>query len=267
MRIALSECMPDYVSYTFPYHVWGFLDDGETAADALALGFLPVAYDMSRFYLARSIRIRLAAFSQTGRTRYVARRCAHIASRLVSRDQFDFTSSWQEMADSYFATRAVAADYRRERFFRMIESPFATHVMLLTDRRDEKPAGLTPVYLEEPVAEYGIPVYAPEQLDVSIGNHMMAEALRALQSMNCSYAYLGTCYSERDLYKTRFLGMEFFNGYKWSGDRQELHLFIDRQESVDQEHVLCSERYLEAFLDGDPAHLRKERLLWQVRSS
>jgi hypothetical protein len=267
MRIAFSECMPDYANYTFPYHVWGFLEGDETVGDALALGFLPAAYDMSRFYLARSIRIDLSVFAETGRTRYVARRCAHVAGRLVRRDEFDFAPAWREMATSYFASRAVAADYRRNRFFAMVDSPFTTHVLLLIDVRNNAPAGLAPLHLDEPAAEYGIPVYAPEHLDVSIGNHLMAEALRTLQSMNYAHAYLGTCYSDRDLYKTRFRGMEFFNGYKWTGDRRELHLFIDRQKPVDQDHALLSAPYVENFLGGDLAHLPELPLLWQGRCS
>jgi hypothetical protein len=267
MRIVLSECMPDYISYTFPYHIWGFLDDDESPGTALALGFLPLTFDMSRFYLARSIRVQLSAYSVTRRIRYVNRRCEHIASRLVSRDEFDFTSTWQDLAVSYFATRTGAVEYRQQRFFEMMGSAFTTHVMFWTDGQTGDPVGLAPIYLESQVAEYGISVYSPDYTAVSIGNHMLTEILLKLQSLGCEYAYVGTCYSDRALYKTRVPGMQFFNGFKWSDDRAELHLFIDRQKTIDQNHILSTKAYLKAFGSDDLPNVSEVPILWHVRAS
>jgi hypothetical protein len=265
VRVALSECMPDYVSYTFPYHVWGFLDEGETVSTALGLGFLPLSLDLSRFYLTRSIRIHLGEYEPTARTRYVGRRCSHLSSRLVPRSEFELTPPWQELARVYFASRTVAAEHRERRFFEMIDAPFTTHVMQLTDNRSGEPAALVPVYLEPGAsAEYGIPVYEPKYLKESIGNHLLAETLATLRSAGCDYAYLGTCYSNQDLYKTRFRGMQFFNGYSWSSDRTELHLFIDRQQPTEQTHLLSTETYLATFANGDPSTLTAQPLLWHI---
>jgi hypothetical protein len=268
MRVALSECMPDYVSYTFPYHVWGFLDEGETVSTALALGFLPLAFDLSRFYLTRGIRIQLDRYCATARTRYVGRRSAHLSSRLLPRAEFELTSPWRQLARAYFASRTVAAEHRERRFFQMIDAPFTTHVMLLTDYNTGEPAALAPVYLEPGAsAEYGIPVYEPKYTKVSVGNHLLAETLATLRSAGCDYAYLGTCYTNRDLYKTRFPGMQFFNGYTWSSDRAELRLFIGRQQAIEQTHVLSTETYLDAFANGDPSTFANLSLLWQVQPS
>ncbi|GAA1693139.1 hypothetical protein GCM10009745_43290 [Kribbella yunnanensis] len=262
MRVVLSECMPDYVSYTFPYHVWGFLEEGETPATALALGFLPLTFDLSRFYLSRSIRVQLSDFGPNKRIRYAQRQCEHISSRLLARTDFEFTKAWQDLATAYFATRADAVEYRQRRFLEMLDSPFTTHVMLWTDDVSGAPVGLAPLYLESQVGEYGISIYAPDYTAVNIGNHMLAEILKKLQDLDCTHAYVGTCYSDEALYKTRVPGMQFFNGFRWSDDRAELHHFIDRQQRTEQEHILSTEAYAKAF--GGPSD---PPTLWRLQAS
>lgn len=261
MRVVLSEYKPDYGSYVFPYHVWGFLDDGESPADALAAGFLPAAYDMSRFYLTRSVRIALDAFSDTSRTRYVRRRCGHLTGTLVERADFRLTDPLRELAVAYFASQRRAPEYRRKRFFEMISSPFATHFMRFTDETNSQPVGLVPLFLTGNVADYGIPVYDPAYRDISIGNHMMADTLREMRDRERAYVYLGTCYSPGDRYKTRFAGMQFFNGYRWSDDRRELHVLMDHQARDEPAHVLGAPDYLDEFCAGDVAALPERSAL------
>jgi hypothetical protein len=253
MRVAFSEVAPDYTNYVFPYHVWGFLEEGESVRTAYALGFLPATYNLSRFYLTRSVRVDLHRFTDTGRVRYARRRCASVSGSLVPRDSFDFSLAWREMAEKYYASQDTAVDYRRTRFFEMVDSPLCTHVMAFT--QDETPAGLVPLFIRDQVAQYGIPVYDPAFRSVSIGYHMMASAIAELRSVGNDFVYLGSCHTAGDLYKTRFVGAQFFNGYTWSEDRAELHFFVDQRPAVEGQHFLGSDAYLSNFCGGDAANL------------
>ena len=63
--------------------------------------------------------------------------------------------------------------------------------------------------------------------------------------------YLGTCYSGTALYKTQFAGAEFFNGFRWSNDLDELKFIIKRDKKELTQHLLETEEYREAFYKGD----------------
>lgn len=260
MKIVFSECAPHYGAYVFPYQVWAFLEDGEEAAVAYESGFLPGALDLTRFYLTRSVRVDLKRYVVTGRVRYVERRCADIGAELLDRRDFHWSNAWEKLADGYFDRQEVNADYRRRRFGEMLDSPFATHVMAFRDRRDGSPAGLVPVFAGPGLAQYGIPVYDARYRGVSIGNYMMSSALREFQGRGLRHCYLGSCYTAGDLYKTRFAGVEIFNGYAWSAARDELHFLLDHQDDLAGTHIFEYQPYVDAFCDADVASLRSRAI-------
>ena len=63
--------------------------------------------------------------------------------------------------------------------------------------------------------------------------------------------YLGTCYSQTALYKTQFAGAEFFNGFRWSGDMDELKFIIKRDKKELYQHLLETQAYRDEFYKGD----------------
>jgi hypothetical protein len=65
------------------------------------------------------------------------------------------------------------------------------------------------------------------------------------------HLYLGTCYSHTALYKTQFAGAEFFNGFRWSGDMDELKFIIKRDKKELTQHLLETEDYRKEFYKGD----------------
>ena len=65
------------------------------------------------------------------------------------------------------------------------------------------------------------------------------------------HLYLGTCYSQAALYKTQFAGAEFFNGFRWSDNLDELKFVIRRDQSKPYRHLLETEKYRDEFYAGD----------------
>jgi hypothetical protein len=65
------------------------------------------------------------------------------------------------------------------------------------------------------------------------------------------HLYLGTCYSADALYKTQFAGAEFFNGFRWSTDMDELKFVIKRDKGELHEHLLETEDFRDRFYRGD----------------
>ena len=65
------------------------------------------------------------------------------------------------------------------------------------------------------------------------------------------HLYLGTCYSQTALYKTQFAGAEFFNGFRWSDDLDELKFIIKRDKKDLTQHLLETDEYREKFYKAD----------------
>ena len=80
---------------------------------------------------------------------------------------------------------------------------------------------------------------------------MMTSAVELFAGRGCKNLYLGTCYSESALYKTQFAGAEFFNGFRWSDNLDELKFLLRRdQKTTADRHLLETEEFREQFYAG-----------------
>ena len=81
---------------------------------------------------------------------------------------------------------------------------------------------------------------------------MMTSAAELFAARGAKNLYLGTCYSESALYKTQFTGAEFFNGFCWSTNLEELKFLLRRdQKTAADQHLLETEEFREQFYAGD----------------
>jgi hypothetical protein len=80
---------------------------------------------------------------------------------------------------------------------------------------------------------------------------MMTSAATLFAERSFKHLYLGTCYSRTALYKTQFAGAEFFNGFRWSDELDELKFIIKRDKKELCQHLLETDEYREEFYDGN----------------
>jgi hypothetical protein len=85
---------------------------------------------------------------------------------------------------------------------------------------------------------------------------MMTSAVELFAGRGFKQLYLGTCYSQTALYKTQFAGAEFFNGFRWSDDLDELKFIIKRDKKELCQHLLETDEYRKEFYDGDLEKIR-----------
>ena len=81
---------------------------------------------------------------------------------------------------------------------------------------------------------------------------MMLKSVIWAKENRKKYIYLGSCYEEKALYKTEFKGVEFFNGFKWSDNIEELKDLIANSS---ENYLLKNKQYLESFYEGDLSFL------------
>jgi hypothetical protein len=249
MKIFLSESAADYSRYLYPYVVWALREEGEAPADLFNAGFLPSAKNLKQFGLCRNVRIDLAKFSPSSENRRILRKGTGIVMKLVPRAEFELTPARKEFYLNYAAVRYGAGVMPAERLELVFSPPVCTHLLVFTDAATGTELGATVLYLEPPrVAFYRFSFYDLNHANRSLGLYLMTAAVEFFVAEKFQHLYLGTCYSERALYKTQFAGMEFFNGFRWSQNLAELKFLVRRDP---QKHLLESAEYRDEFFAGD----------------
>jgi len=253
MKLLFSEAGPDYSHYLYPYVVWGFLEPSETPADAYAAGFLPGLPSLDRWYLVRQLRVPLAGWRPTSENRRVLRRSASLRCELIPKAGFHFSSERRERWLAYAAQRWGPGIMPSERLERLISGAVISHVLQFTDAATGADAGTALLHVQPPrMAFYYYAFFdgAPESRHV--GMAMMTRAVEWFAAAGFEHLHLGTCYSERALYKTQFAGVEFFNGFRWSTNLAELKHLV--RSELPGSHRLDDPEFL-AFQPGPPAAL------------
>ncbi len=264
MKLLFSEAKSDYGHYLYPYVIWALPEAGESPADLFNRGFLPASRHLDRFYLCRNIRIKLADFKASSENRRILRKGEGIQSRLVPRAEFDYTPERRQFFKSYADAKFGADVMSFERLDGLFDAPVISHLLVFTDAQTGVEIGVAALYLEgEPtpgqcqdgskrsLAFYYYGFYDLNYFQRNLGMFMMTTAVTLFAERGFQHIYLGTCYSERALYKTQFAGAEFFNGVRWSEDLEELKFLVQRDKAHPYQHLLQSEEYLKLFQGGD----------------
>lgn len=251
MKLLFSETAPDYSRYQYPYVIWAVPEPGETPADFFAAGFLPASPQLDRFYLCRQLRLPLAQFQPTSENRRILRKGAAVSFRLVPRAEFACTPECRTAWLAYAAERFGDGVMSAQRLDTLMSAPVISHLLVFTDAPAGREVGTALLFLQPPrVAFYYYAFYDLAWADRSLGMFMMTSAVKFFAEQGFAHLHLGTCYSERALYKTQFPGVEYFNGFAWSGDLAELKRTLRRDTSGPH---LLEEPEFQAAQGGWPA--------------
>ncbi|HEV2695603.1 MAG TPA: hypothetical protein VG347_22115 [Verrucomicrobiae bacterium] len=248
MKLLFSESEADYGRYLYPYVVWAMPEAGETPAQLFNAGFLPSARGLELYCMCRNLRVELAKFKASSENRRILRKGEGITMKLVPRAEFELTAARKEFFLKYAEVRYGAGVMPPERLELLFNSPVATHVMIFNDAPSGAELGVVLLYLDAPqVAFYRYSFYDLNHPNRSLGLFLMTTATQYFAEQKFAHLYLGTCYSERALYKIQFSGVEFFNGFRWSHNLDELKYLVRREP---KKHLLETAEFKEAFYEG-----------------
>lgn len=252
MKLLFSEQHADYQLYQYSYVIWGLPEAGEKPSDFFNAGFMPGSPQMDRFYLCRQIRVDLENFELSSENRRILRKGEGINLELVPRAQFDYTPARREFFKTYADARFGKDIMTYERLDALFSNPVISHVLVFTDAKTGAEIGAAILYVEDAaLAFYYYAFYDLNYFNRSLGLFMMTSAAEFFAGRGTKYLYLGTCYSERALYKTQFNSGEFFTGFRWSKDWEELKFLLRRDQETNPKHLVVTEEYREKFYTGD----------------
>jgi arginyl-tRNA--protein-N-Asp/Glu arginylyltransferase len=252
MKLLFSEQKSDYDHYQFPYAIWAVPEAGETPADIFNAGFLPSSRNLDRFYLCRQVRVNLAKFKPSSENRRILRKGKGIRVKLVPRAQFEYTPERRQFFKNYADIKFGKDTMTFERLDSLFNSPIISHLLLFADSETGDEIGAATLYVEgRELAYYYYAFYDLNYYARNLGMFMMTSAAALFAERGSKHLYLGTCYSAPALYKTQFAGAEFFTGFRWSGDLDELKFIIRRDQGDLRQHLLETEAYRDLFYHGD----------------
>jgi arginyl-tRNA--protein-N-Asp/Glu arginylyltransferase len=259
VKLLFSEQNSDYDNYQFPYAVWAIPEAGETPADIFDAGFLPSSRNLDRFYLCRQVRVNLPKFKPSSENRRILRKGIGIEVKLVPREKFDYTPERRTFFKTYADIKFGKDVMSYERLDALFAAPIISHLLVFTDLASGKEIGVATLYLEgKALAFYYYAFYDLNYYARNLGMFMMTSAAELFAERGYRHLYLGTCYSDNALYKTQFAGAEFFNGFRWSDDLDELKFIIKRDKKDLSQHLLETEEFREKFYGGDLEKMTNE---------
>jgi len=139
-----------------------------------------------------------------------------------------------------------------ERLDALFASPIISHLLVFIDLETNKEVGVATLYLEgKSLAFYYYAFYDLNYYARNLGMFMMTSAVELFSDSGVKFLYLGTCYSDNALYKTQFAGAEFFNGFRWSDDMDELKFIIKRDKKELTQHLLETDEFREKFYSSN----------------
>jgi arginyl-tRNA--protein-N-Asp/Glu arginylyltransferase len=252
MKLLFSEQNSDYEHYQFPYAVWAVPEAGETPSDIFNAGFLPSSRNLDRFYLCRQVRVNLAKFKPSSENRRILRKGAGIDVKLVPRDKYNYTPTQRDFFKTYADIKFGKDVMTFERLDALFASPIISHLLVFTDAVKGNEVGVATLYLEsKELAYYYYAFYDLNYYARNLGMFMMTSAAAMFAERGFKHLYLGTCYSRTALYKTQFAGAEFFTGFRWSDDLNELKFIIQRDKKELDQHLLETAEYRDEFYKSD----------------
>lgn len=251
MKLIFSEVKSDYSHYVYSYAVWAVPEE-ETPAQMFGSGFLPAKHDMSHYYLVRHLRVPLAQFALSSENRRILRKNPEIQLKLVAVKEYPYDEAKKEKFRAYADVRFGKDVMTSERLDGLFSSRVISHLLVYTNTTTQEEVGVALLYLEpKQLAYYYYAFYDIEKFKQSLGMFMMTAAVKIFAEQGYEYIYLGTCYSERALYKTQFKNVEFFDGIRWSQSLAQLKLMIKRDHESPVAHLFEYPEFRKDFYPAD----------------
>jgi len=270
MKLLFGEFPANYEKYHFPYQVWLVKEDGDDVDKIYEMGFLPMRSKKDFYYLCRSVRVDLNRFQPSSENRRILRKTEDFQYRVqrlinpchpefssgsqkipkqVRNDMvFDYTPSVQKICKDWFEQKFGKGKISTSAIRKIFTSGIFTHVFVWSQNSrlgsNNKSIGYAVAYSCEDLLHYAHVFIDPQFSKANLGVRMMLGAVLWAKENDKKYTYLGTGYTKSSLYKTQYLGVEFFNGSSWSDNIKELKYLIDRKSD---NYLFQDKEYLRQF--------------------
>lgn len=248
MKLFFSEFKPDYQKYHFPYQVWLLKEENDEIEKIYENGFLPIRSIPNVYYLARSLRVDLSMFELSSENRRILRKTEDFESDLMPLSEFNYTPQIQKFCKDFMVQKFGKSSVTAAGIRSIFKKGIYNYVFVWKERLAQKNIGYAICFISSNLVQYAHAFYDLAYFKKSLGARMILEAVIWAKETGKKYIYLGTCYDKGALYKTELKGVEFFNGFRWTDNLEELKELINKTA---QEYLLKDKEFLEKFYHSD----------------
>ncbi len=227
MKIFRSESFVDYSTYTFNYAMYCIKEKQKEIPEIYEKGFLPYSNDtqlqIETYYLARSLRVDLANFSDSSENRRVLKKIADQQPdfKVIPIAEFDLNKPQFQDFCLDFSKQRFSEALSKERLLYILKNKSMTHIFEFS--LQQKKVGYVITIIENGTLHYWFAFFELDFQEFSLGKWMMFSVIQWAKENELQYVYLGTCYGEKSLYKVRdFKSLSFYDGNQWNTDMKLL---------------------------------------------
>ncbi len=220
MKLFFSEFNADYGKYYFPYQVYALKEKDDSFEQMYNKGFLPTRINKDLFYLARSLRVSLKEHTPSSENRRIINKFPDLSVQLISLSDFQYNYEIGKLASDFYKRRSEVKGMSAQKIKSLITEGYFTHILKFS--LNGVLVGYCIVNSDVNVLHYAYPFYKEEFEKSNMGMAMILSTIQLSQNKGLKYLYLGTVYTEQSLYKTQFVGAEYFNGIEWVNDIEGL---------------------------------------------
>lgn len=256
MKLFFSEFKANYGKYHFPYQVWLLKEEADTVEKIYDSGFLPMRNLKCVYYLSRSVRVNLSAFELSTENRRILRKTENFEANLVPLLEFEYSPQIQKMCLEYAKLKFGEKVFSSQSVKNIFQGDIYNHIFVFKEISTQRKIGFAVCFILGDIIQYAHSFYDTRFINENLGARMMLEVVDWAKRNGKKFIYLGTCYEQNALYKTEFKGVEFFNGFRWSNDLEELKELVregqgEQGETEGQEYLLKRKEFIERFYGGD----------------
>ena len=225
---------------------WAEMPSVESPGEIYSGGYLPYSGDTddprNLFYMARSLRVKVDAFSLEKKRRYDQRMWDQfgLSRAAMPKEAFigEFGQEMTTLAYKWMEPRFGKASLARERFSYILSKDFLNTI--LTWRNGGELVAFALVAQGNWGAHYWYVFYANATgSPCAPGHGYLVDFLQWTKSENLPFAYLGTIYGTKSRYKSRGIrGLSFWDGAAWNNDRSLLASLLEEDDSLEPVNTL-----------------------------
>lgn len=247
MKLIFGEHKPNYSLYNFPYQVWLLKEENDSVDGIYNMGFLPMRNLYNVYYLCRSLRVALNRFVPSSENRRILRKTENISFDILDTGDFEYTGEVQRFCLKYSKERIGPGIFSAKSLKSIFKGSTFNKIFVFKENKNEV-VGYAVCYENKNLLHYSHSFYNVEYFEKSLGAGMMLKCIIWAKENQKKYSYLGTCYEQKTLYKTEYDGCEFYNGFRWSSDLEELkYLIINNSDR----YLFKNKEYLEKYYKSD----------------
>lgn len=244
MRLLFSEYPAQYDKYQFPYQVWA-IEESKAERDALlAQGFLPTRFKIGLWYLARSCRVNLQNFEESSENRRIIKNTKQFSTTVTPAKESALEPEHFALIHA-FCNEIIGIDFSVSSIKRIFSPHLCNKVIEWHD--EDRLVGISPVLKTDTAIFYWYGFLDPAYSKSGLGMRMMLEAVMQAKEAGKQFGYVGTIYTKSSLYKTNLKGFEFFNGFEWSSNQDELKYLLEKDTDANGPELFKDETYLKHF--------------------